>query len=421
MKAPTPESYERALTSLRLQRGDALALARQARSEAPGFVAAHVLEATLLVASRDVRDIEAAGWAFARVQGLALNRREATHAVALAAAIDGDLAGACRAYDLILDEAPRDFVALWAAQVMDYYLGNAHALRERSGRVLAHWTPALPGYHAVLALHAYALAESGDYAEAEQAALRALELEPADPRAEHALYHVLEMQGRAAEGLAREPRHPVNHLFWHRALFQLQLDRPERALAIYDSAMVLESLADLIDASALLWRLQLAGVDCGGRWHELAARWAGHAEDAYCAFNDIHAMMAFAAARRWDWAARLLAAQERRIARAAGANHDMTRLVGYPAARAIAAFGRGEYRAAETLLRSLPPVAQRIGGSHAQRDVLLLTRAAATARRHLTHPQGDSPCKPVPSISTPPVTRAPSRAPSAFASTSTAT
>ena len=60
----------------------------------------------------------------------------------------------------------------------------------------------------------------------------------------------------------------------------------------------------------------------------------------------------------------------------------MTRLVGLPASRAIAAFGRGDYAAAEALLRGLPPVAHRIGGSHAQRDILQLTRAAAAARRN---------------------------------------
>ena len=60
----------------------------------------------------------------------------------------------------------------------------------------------------------------------------------------------------------------------------------------------------------------------------------------------------------------------------------MTRLVGYPACRALAAFGRGEHAAAEALLRGLPPVAHRIGGSHAQRDVLQLTRAVAASRRH---------------------------------------
>jgi hypothetical protein len=177
-------------------------------------------------------------------------------------------------------------------------------------------------------------------------------------------------------------------MWWHAGLFFLALDRPRAALAILDAKLGGDSLAELIDASALLWRLRLARADTGARFAELARRWAPHAEDAYCAFNDVHAMMAFAGAGRWELAHRLLGAQERRMRHRQGANHDMTRLVGYPACRAIHAFARGEYRSAEALLRSLPPVAHRIGGSHAQRDVLTLTRAAAAARRP-QQPHGD--------------------------------
>jgi hypothetical protein len=141
--------------------------------------------------------------------------------------------------------------------------------------------------------------------------------------------------------------------------------------------MRLGGLADLIDASALLWRLSLAGADVGAWFAALAERWAPHAEDGYCAFNDLHAVMAFVGAQRWELAERVLAAQQRRLARAQGANYEMTCFVGLPASRALVAFGRGESAAAERLLRALPPVAHRIGGSHAQRDVLQLTRAAA--------------------------------------------
>ena len=359
---------------------------RGAIAAQPDSVAARLLEANILACSRDVRDFEAAGWAFAALRGLPMSEHERAHTAALAAAIDGDLVGACRIHDAILAQKPTDMVSLWVANLMDYYVGNAQSLRDRAGRVLAHWPASRPGYHAVLAMHAFGLAECGDYAAAEAAALHALELEPSDIRAEHALLHVLEMQGRAAEGVRRLADHRVNHLWWHRALFQLQLDEPREALALYDGRMVLDSLPDLIDASALLWRLQLAGVDVGGRFRPLAARWSQHAEDAHCAFNDLHAMMAFVGAERWDWAQRLLDAQARRLERVRGANHDMTRLVGHPACRAIAAFGRGDFRGAENLLRALPPVAHRIGGSHAQRDVLMLTRAAAAQRRSRPRP-----------------------------------
>jgi hypothetical protein len=384
--------YERAMAALWLQRGDARALAAAAVAADPDAVAPRLLEAALLVTSRDVRDFEAAGWAYARLRGLAMSERERAHTSALEAAVDGDYERACLVYDRILLGAPTDALALWTAQLMDYYLGNATAMRERSGRVLARWSADLPGYHAVASMHAFALQECGHYGTAEELALRALEIEPRDLRAQHTLLHVYEMVGNAEEGMRWAGRHApqwcgdaavAHHLWWHTALFMTALERPHGALAIYDLRLQQDSLAGLIDASALLWRLRLQGFDVGGRFATLAGRWAGHAEDAYCAFNDLHAMMAFAGAERWDLAQRLLAAQERRLARP-GANRDMTRLVGYPACRALLAFACGDFRGAEALLRSLPPVAHRIGGSHAQRDVLQLTRAAALVRRSPT-------------------------------------
>ena len=369
--------YARALESLRLQRGDARRLAAEAVAAEPQSAAAQLLEATILASSRDVRDFENAGWAYARLRSLDPAN---PHLPALAAALDGDLDGAVRVYDAIED----DLLALWAAQLMDYYQGNALAQRERSGRVLARSSPSMPGYHAVLSMHAFALHECGDYAAAEDNARRALELEPRDMRAQHAMLHVLEMRGQPANGVrwaaARSAHWESHHMWWHLALFMLALRRPHGALTIYDLRLQDESVAGMIDASALLWRLHLARADVGERFAALAERWAERAEDAFCAFNDLHAMMAFAGAERWDLASRLLRAQQRRLARLRGANHDMTRLVGYPASRALAAFGRGDYSTADALLRNLPPVAHRIGGSQAQRDVLHLTQAAAAAR-----------------------------------------
>lgn len=57
-----------------------------------------------------------------------------------------------------------------------------------------------------------------------------------------------------------------------------------------------------------------------------------------------------------------------------------THLVGVPAGRAIIAFRRGEYFRAAQLLRELPAVAWRLGGSQAQRNLLDLTLHQAVAR-----------------------------------------
>jgi hypothetical protein len=389
---PALALYEDALRALRLQRGDARALAAQAAREAPAFVAARQLEAALLLASRDPREFESAGWAYARLKDLAQNDRERLHTAAIAAAVDGDYAGASKLYDRIVADEPRDVVALHIAAAYDYLLGNPAAMRARAERALAGWTTDLPGYHAVLAHHAFALEENGEYGAAEEAARRALELEPLDLRAHHAVAHVLEMQGRSDEGIrwmgARaaywNDAGPVTtHQWWHLALHHLQLGNGVLALRIYDRRIGCgETLSEQIDASALLWRARLAGHDVGRRFESLAAAWAPHAEDAHCAFNDLHAMLAFAGAGRFELAHRLLAAQMRGVARRWGANHDMTRLVGLPACRAILLFARGEHAQAEALLRGLPPVAHRIGGSHAQRDILQLTRFAAQQRSY---------------------------------------
>jgi tetratricopeptide (TPR) repeat protein len=370
-----------ALHAFLCHRGDALALARQAQG-----VQARLLEASLLLCSRDVRDFEKAGWVFAELHWLKKSRSEGAHFAAIRRALDGDYAGACRVYDEILAQDPRDLLALAVAQVFDYLLGEPHALRARAARIYR----ALPEHHGVLSMYAFALEECGEYGRAEELARRALELEPLDLRAHHAVAHVLEMQGRFAEGIRwMGERSPCwtgaggasTHQWWHLALYHLELERADRAAAIYDRRMQGGGLSELIDASALLWRMHLQGYAVDGRFQALAARWAPHAEDAHCAFNDVHAMMAFAGAGRVDCAQRLLAAQERRIGRAWGTNFDMTRLAGLPACRAIAAYGRGDYAAAEALLRALPPVAHRIGGSHAQRDVLQLTRYAAGVRK----------------------------------------
>lgn len=343
-----------------------------------------VLHASLLVYSRDVREHREG---VAAVQRLAF-AESGGHLPALRAGLQGDYRGARASYDAILARDPADFVALWSSQVLDYYLGEPQAMRDRTAKVLAAVSPTAPGYHAVLAMHAFGLEECGEYEAAERAARRALELEPQDQRALHALLHVFEMQGRSRAGLraiaAAARRGTVsNHLWWHAALFHLQEGRPDAALRVYERSMRLGGLSELIDASSLLWRLQLEGVEVRDWFVALAQHWEPHADDGFCSFNDLHATMAFVAVRRWSSAERVLAAMERRLIRASGANYDMTRLVGLPACRALIAFGQGQFGRAETLLRALPPVAHKLGGSHAQRDVLDLTRAAAAnaARR----------------------------------------
>ena len=126
----------------------------------------------------------------------------------------------------------------------------------------------------------------------------------------------------------------------------------------------------MIDASALLWRIELLGGDAGGRWHELASAWKLHLQDGYCTFNDLHAMLAHVGARDWRAASRLEGALLRSHAQHSRYG-ETTRLVGLAACRAIIAFGRGYYARASELIGALPARAHGLGGSHAQRNLAL--------------------------------------------------
>jgi hypothetical protein len=140
---------------------------------------------------------------------------------------------------------------------------------------------------------------------------------------------------------------------------------------------------ELIDASALLWRLMLSGVDVGSRFEPVADRWAPIAAAGNYAFNDMHAMMAFVVAGRTREQEAVLEAQRAVLngdLPAAGDNLEFTREVGHPATLAIEAFGQGRYAECVELLRPIRHSAHRFGGSHAQRDLLDQTLIEASRR-----------------------------------------
>jgi tetratricopeptide (TPR) repeat protein len=391
--APALEHFERALAGFLAWNGEPREEARHARTAAPAFVMGHLLEAHLYLCSRDPADMREARRALQRARGLAQNARERMHAAAIATALAGDYKRARELLGIVLARHPRDLVALAVSHTIDHYLGDTRGLHARVAAVMPAWSAADPGYHGVLAMLAFGLEEAGEFGRAEDAALAALALEPGSLRAHHARAHVLEMQGRAAEGIRWMGERAAfwtgqgassTHLWWHLALHHLELGNARHALEIYDRriAGAAPSLNELIDASALLWRLELRGVDLGARWRALAERWAPHAEDAFCAFNDLHAMMAFVGAGRRDLARRLLRAQRKRLAQG-GTNQLMLLEVGWPACQALEAFGKEDYISAAAMLRGLPEVSHWLGGSHAQRGLIGLTLRAAEYRARI--------------------------------------
>lgn len=383
--------FEKALAQLQCYAIDPLATIDEAIARSPAFVMAHVLKAYLMLAGTEAVGLSVARACRMAAAAAATNARERQHIAAIDALIAGEYDLASERFEDILLAAPRDALALQIAHIFDFLRGDSRNLRDRVARVLPEWRPDVPGYHAVLGLHAFGLEECGQYGRAEESGREALRLNPKDAWAHHAVAHVMEMQGRVDEGIhwmATREAHwaPDNffavHNWWHRALFHLDRDEYSRVLELYDrpirsgrSKVVL----DMIDASAMLWRLHLRGIDCGARWNEIAEAWAPLAADGFYAFNDFHAMMAFVATERWDLADETLSAMTRRIS-SPGSNATMTLDVGLPLCRGLYAFGRGQYDETVGWLRPMRSIASRFGGSHAQRDIIDLTLIEAAQR-----------------------------------------
>ena len=310
-----------------------------------------------------------------------MTSREAAHVATLAAWVAGDFAGAVLRWEAIAAEHPRDVLALKLAQYGRFYTGESEKMRDILARALPAWDAAMPGFGFVLGCHAFGLEETGDYAAAERIGREAVERNPADIWAAHAVAHVFEMCGLPRDGVEwvdrledrwRECNNFVYHALWHRCLFLLELGALDRVLDLYDHEVRPESTDDLLDISnavSLLWRLEQAGVDVGNRWEELAARAEAHVDDHLLVFGDVHYLMALTAAGRPEEAARLVASLSHYAAESSETEATMAREPGLALARAVLACRCGDHRSAVRELAAVRDQIWRIGGSHAQRDL----------------------------------------------------
>ena len=389
------DAFETALESYQTYVGDPVAMIDPAVGAFPDFVMGHVLKAGVLMTAGERRLVPDARASIQRAEALAsrANDRERGLIRATRQLVDGDMHGACAAYDRVLVDYPRDAFALQTAHLFDFYRGDALNLRNRVSRVMPHWSPNVPGYSYVLGMHAFGFEECNQYPEAEAAGRRALEMEPRDGWAVHAVTHVMEMQGRIDEGIdwleSRAPDwSPGNgfafHNWWHLALYRLDRHEHDAALALYDRSIYpepLDACLVLVDATSLLWRLSLESVSLGDRPATLAGVWRRRiGERGFYAFNDVHATMAFALAGDSGAARDTVEAMQIAASAGHGTNCTMSREVGAPLGQAIVDFADGDY--AGTIEHALPvrDHAHVLGGSHAQRDLITLTLIEAAVR-----------------------------------------
>lgn len=392
--------YADAVHALNIYTGDPVALVDAAIEAAPEFTSAHILKAWLYLTATEP---EATAEARGIVESAKLNpdARESSHLKALDLLLAGRWNDAATALDHHNMAYPHDLVALQVGHLLDFYRGCARNLRDRITRVLPHWTADRPGYGILQGMLAFGLEETGNYEAAHEAGHKAVEAEPLDSWAHHAVAHAFEMEGRASEGVSwmvdREPHWAGEdnfiavHNWWHRALFHLDLGQLDQVFQLYDAHIRPADAAepspvalDLVDAAALLWRLILAGHDIGDRAAEPAETWLQHADGRTYPFNDLHALMANLAAGRDESVTQILTRLKDAAMFADGDPGEWARDIGLPLAEGFVAFHRGQFATTVEKLHPTRFIANRFGGSHAQRDVIDWTLTEAAVRGGLS-------------------------------------
>jgi len=365
--------YDRAVRALQAWQADALALFRAAIERDPGLALAHAGAAVCLFLEERFPETKAATEA-ARAAVAGQTERERSHVAALTAWTSGQVAPAQTLMREHLTRWPRDAMVLQRLYYVYFWLGKFPEMLALTDSLRAHY----PGSSFVLGLHAFALEEGGQCAEAIRAAEAALRLEPNDPWSVHALAHALYESESYDVGVTQLPVaiHPCrgvnwfrNHLLWHLALLHFARGEYARAGRIGRAAFerAPSSIAgELHDSISLLWRLELVGQPVGARWAPFTAIARERVNRMGLLFHAAHVAMALAGGGEWATAKAHLEAVRAR------APKDPTGMMGEvlaPLIEGLHAFAQGDYATTVANIEPLRPRIVELGGSRAQRDV----------------------------------------------------
>ncbi|MDA0304693.1 MAG: tetratricopeptide repeat protein [Proteobacteria bacterium] len=338
----------------------------------------------LLMASKPLLERLPKVLAAAQAAAGAASPREQAHVGALKLWAGGSEKAAVKVWEEILADNPHDVLALRLAHHAYFYMGAAGSMLDSIENVIGDWDKDMPGYGFTQGMRAFALEETGQYDDAEAAGRGAIDLNPDDPWAVHAIAHVMEMQNRYDEGIewitGLEPHWVAAnnfryHLWWHRALMHLGRGELDQALELYDGSVHdpdSDEYLDLCNDASLLIRLELRGRDVGERWQAVAEKAAKRTEDRILPFVDCHFVAALAAGGKIEQAHGMVDGMQ--------AQGGIFADVGAPVAKALIAHRQGDSADTVRLLEGVKDNIVTLGGSHAQRDLFNLVLKDAEGR-----------------------------------------
>ena len=337
-----------------------------------------LLAASLVLSMNSAEGHAAAGRYLGRTRAMAAgaNARERAWIAATEAWVAGETPAAQKIHEDMATQWPRDLLSAKIGQLHAFSHGDAEGILRIGERIVS----ANAENHYVWAMHAFGLEECNRLDEAEAAARKAIAMERRDPWAHHAVAHCLEARGKMIDGVTflaemSDTWEDCNsfmytHLWWHRALFLVDLDRTDEALELYDTRVwgVWKAFSeDQINAISLLARLELRGIDVGDRWADVATYLKPRLHEHFSPFLDLQYLYGLARAGEGSAVTEMLASLEDRAERARPFEREAWADCAVPAAHGLAAHAAGDFAGAARLLGQAMPHLKPIGGSIAQR------------------------------------------------------
>jgi hypothetical protein len=321
------------------------------------------------------------------------DERERSHVETLALAIEGRLPEALAATLRHIESWPRDAIVLslpLGAFGLFAFSGMAdhdRARHELCERVAQHYGEDWW----FLTLYGWAMTENGNVARGRAVTERGFGLRRQNAHAAHAVLHAMFEDGsideadRLVDGwIPTYGRAGIlhGHIRWHQALGALEHGDAARALAIYADVLQPQAtqappLNFVTDGASLLWRLSAYGHAVPkALWLDADAAAQKLFPKSSLPFADVHMALLAAATQNHQTLAARLAVIEQRLTEGKLPAGPVVPAI----CRALAAFADEDYA---TCVRALTPVltdVARIGGSHAQRELIEDTFIVALMR-----------------------------------------
>ncbi|MBV9532445.1 MAG: tetratricopeptide repeat protein [Bradyrhizobium sp.] len=321
------------------------------------------------------------------------SQRECSHVDALALAAEGRIDAALKAVLSHLKQWPRDAVVMslplgaFGLLAFSGMADHDRARQELCERYARHYGEDWW----FLSNYGWAMTENGRVADGRRMTERAFAMRRQNAYAVHALLHAMFEAGSVleADALVRQwtpcyDRSGIlfGHILWHQALCALEQDDGAAALALYHDALQpgateAPPLNAMSDCASLLWRLAVYGHDVPANlWVDAVGYAKRQFPKSSLPFVDVH--MALLAAASGDEAAleERLRAIEERLADNKLAAGPVVPLI----CRALNVFAAGNYRRCVSMLEPALLDVVRIGGSHAQREIIEDTFIVALIR-----------------------------------------